>query len=316
MTKKLRYTLLWLVILLAISGQVVLAQSDPEKFFPETGHFLNGDFHDFYFANQNPELVYGLPITEAYIDPQSGLLVQYFEKIRFEYHPESPPGEKVKLTPVGEKTYEAGVTIEGLSSSKPNCYQQEGWDFPVCFSFYTFYEHFGGERQFGKPISSLEYTRGRLVQFFEYAQLVWMPENPNQTRIIIAPLGIKYYYSVETDLSKLEPFRNYEYNLNISDIQVRAFPQYAVISTGNTQVIDIIVEDQNNAPLTNGIVNITIHYPDNKVTSTSTLATDENGLANLAFTINSSTPGVVKVIVKVAFNDLEGISITSFRIWY
>lgn len=316
MANKLRFTLLWLVILLAVSGQVVLAQSDTSKYFPETGHFLTGDFHDFYFSNPNPELVYGLPITEAFVDPQSGLLVQYFEKVRLEYHPESPPGEKIQLTPVGQKTYNPGVAIEGLSASTPNCFQQAGWDYPVCFSFYTFYEHFGGEQQFGKPISSLEYTRGRLVQFFENAQLVWMPENPDQARISIAPLGLSYFYAVETDLSKLDPFRNYEYNQNISQIRVRAFPKFAIIPNGKTQTIDIIATDQNNAPLTNGIVNITIMYPDGTKTQTTPLATDEYGLANLALITNSSKTGIVQILVKVTYNDLEGISITSFRIWY
>ena len=317
MTKKLRYVLLWLVISLAVSGQIVLAQTDSNEYFPDTGHFLYGDFHDFYFANPTPELVYGQPITEAYIDQQSGLLVQYFEKARFELHPESPPGEQVKLTPLGQKTYSPGVLIEGLSSSTPNCYREKGWDFPVCFSFYNFYDHFGGAQQFGKPVSGLEYSQGRLVQYFEYAKLVWMPENPDQARIIIASIGFNYFYDMETDLSKLEPsLRNYEYNLNINEIRVRAFPKFAVIPNGKTQSIDIIAQDQNNAPLTNGIVNITIRYPDKTETQTATLATDENGLANLAITANSSTPGIVEVIVTVTYNDLEGISITSFRIWY
>lgn len=317
MTKKFRYVLLWLVIFLAVSGQIVLAQTDSNEYFPDTGHFLYGDFHDFYFANPNPELVYGQPITEAYIDQQSGLLVQYFEKARFELHPESPPGEQVKLTPIGQKTYSPGVLIEELSSSTPNCYQEKGWDFPVCFSFYNFYDHFGGAQQFGKPVSGLEYSHGRLVQYFEYAKLVWMPENPDQARIIIASLGFNYFYSTETDHSKLDPsLRNYEYNLNISEIRVRAFPKFAIVPNGRTQSIDIIAQDQNNAPLTNGIVNITILYPDGTKTQTTTLATDENGLANLAFTTNSSKPGVVEVIVTVTYNDLEGISITSFRIWY
>ena len=316
MAKKLRFVLLWLVIFMAFSGQLVLAQSETSEYFPETGHNLSGDFHDFYFANPNARLVYGLPITEAYIDQQSGTLIQYFQKVRFEHHPESPPGERIKLTPLGQKTYEHGVTIEGLTSSTPNCYQQKNWGFPVCFSFFSFYERFGGERQFGKPISGLEYLHGRLVQSFEKTELIWMPENPDQARIAIAPLGLEYFYAVETDLSKLEPIRNYQYNQYIDQIQVRAFPKYAVIPNGSTQVIDIIAEDQNNAPLTNGIVKITIRYPDKTETITRSLATDEYGLANVAITTNSSKPGVVEVIVQVAYNDIEGISVTSFRLWY
>ena len=143
-----------------------------------------------------------------------------------------------------------------------------------------------------------------------------MPENPDQARIVIAPLGLHYFYAVEKDLTKRDPIRNYEYNLNISQIRVRAFPKYAVISNGSTQEIDIIAVDQNNAPLTNGIIQITLRYPDKSETTTRSLATDEFGLANIALNIESSKPGVVEVLVRVTYNDLEGISVTSFRIWY
>jgi len=316
MTKKFRFVLIWLVIFLALTGQSVLAQSDSDEYFPETGHNLTGEFHDFYVANPNARLVYGLPITESYIDPQSGFRIQYFEKVRFELHPESPPGEKVQLTPLGEKIYEQGVVITNLSASTPNCHQQKDWEYPVCFSFYSFYQELGGERQFGKPVSGLEYTHGRLVQFFEYAELIWMPENPNQAQIVIAPLGLQYFYAVEKDLTKRDPLRSFEYNLNISQIRVRAFAKFAVIPSGPTQEIDIIAVDQNNAPLTNGIIQVTLRYPDETETTTRSLATDEFGLANLALNIESSDPGVVEVIVGVTYNDLEGISVTSFRIWY
>lgn len=316
MMKKYRFVILWLIIFLFISGQVVQAQSESRVYFPETGHYLTGDFHDFYFANPDARLLYGLPITEAYPDFQTGELIQYFQKVRFEFHPENPPGEKVILSPLGQKTYEKGMTIGGLSSSTPNCTQEKNWSYPVCFSFYNFYEQYGGERQFGKPVSGLEYLQGRLVQNFEYAKLVWTPENPDQARITIAELGLNYFISVEPNQDRMKPLRNFEYNLYINEIRVKAFPKHAVIPNGSTQVIDIIAVDQNNAPLTNGIVQITLRYPDDKETTTSTLATDENGLANVALTTNSSKMGVVEVIVQVVYNDLEGISITSFRIWY
>ena len=308
--------LFWLVIFLAFSGQMIFAQSDSTEFFPEIGHYVVGDFHDFYFSNPDARLVYGLPITDEYIDPQSGLLIQYFEKVRFEYHPESPPGERIKLTPLGVKTLEHGDTIQGLTASTPNCHQQNGWEYPVCFSFFNFYQRYGGERQFGKPIAGLEYLDGHLVQFFEYAQLIWMPENPDQARITIAALGYKYFYAFETDLRKLEPYRNYEYNLSISEINVRAFAKQAVISNGSTQDIYIIAVDQNNAPLSNGIVQVSFRYPDKIEGRTRTYQTDEYGLAKVPLTAESTKPGVVEVVVRVTYNDLEGISVTSFRIWY
>lgn len=309
-----------MIILIAlitmIASQNVSAQAIDSEYFPETGHYLEDDFFTFYHENPHARLVYGLPITEAYTDPVSGNLVQYLEKVRFEYIAENPLGTKIVLTPLGEALYERGTVIPDLTAATPNCHQDEDWGYPVCSSFYTFFKRYGGEGQFGEPISGLEYLRGRLVQFFEFAQLVWMPENPEQARIVVAPLGLKYFYATGAELALLTPLRNFEYNLNISDIKVNAFTKYAVVSSGKNQTIDIIARDQNNAPLTNGIVNITLRYPDETEIITDALATDEFGLANLGFRTQSAVTGPVEVVVRVTYNDLESIAITSFRIGY
>jgi len=316
MDRRLRFLTLVLGVLLILTVQSAFAQQGGTEYFPETGHYITGDFHAFYFANPQARLVYGLPVTEAVIDPETGRLVQYFENARFEYYAENMAGDKVRLTPLGQSLYEHGTYITGLTESTPNCYQQEHWDYPVCFSFHSFYEQYGGERQFGQPVSGLEYLRGRLVQFFEYAQLVWMPENPAESEIVVAQLGLKYFFANETNLSKLEPIRNFEYNLNISEIRVSAFPKRAVVSNGSDQVIDVIARDQNNAPLATAIIYVSLRYPDGSQTEIKQLATDEFGLASFAFPASASELGVVDVLVRLTYNDLESIAVTSFRIWY
>jgi hypothetical protein len=61
------------------------------RFFPETGHSLGGVFRT-YWERRGGLAIYGFPISEPFeeVNPEDGqtYLVQYFERNRFEYHPE------------------------------------------------------------------------------------------------------------------------------------------------------------------------------------------------------------------------------------
>ncbi|NJK80042.1 MAG: sortase [Chloroflexaceae bacterium] len=75
-------------------------------FFPETGHSLRSFFLIFwqgYGALEN----FGYPISEEFLEvnPLDGreYRVQYFERARFEYHPELPLGQRVQLAHLGRQ---------------------------------------------------------------------------------------------------------------------------------------------------------------------------------------------------------------------
>lgn len=271
---------------------------------------------EFYTASPDARLIYGLPITEDFIDPTSGVLVQYFQNVRMELYPNNPEGNKVVFTPLGYLLYEQGTIIENLTASTPNCTQENGWNYPVCYSFYDFYIEHGGEYQFGRPVSGLEYLHGRLVQYFENGKLVWKPENSASTKVIIAPLGLQYFYYTGEDDTLLAPIRNFEYNLEIDDIMARAFCQKSVLSSGESQTVYIIAKDQNNTPLIGGIVEITVTYPDGSREIINHTATNENGLAQMTFNVHSSETGVATIEVRITYKAIEEITVTSFRIWY
>lgn len=69
-------------------------------YFAEVGHSLCGKFWEYWRAH-GVELVsregitrsslalFGFPISEPFTDPDSGFVTQYFERARFEYHPEN-----------------------------------------------------------------------------------------------------------------------------------------------------------------------------------------------------------------------------------
>jgi hypothetical protein len=85
------------------------AQSDGyTEFFPETGHRLGGGFKAYWHAHglglgdpgtsdRESLALFGYPISEEFTDPATGLTVQYFERARFEYHPNNPEPYKILL---------------------------------------------------------------------------------------------------------------------------------------------------------------------------------------------------------------------------
>ncbi len=70
------------------------------RFFEETGHNLSGLFRE-YWNNHGLDFgdpgvsfreslaLFGYPISEEFVDPDTGLVTQYFERARFEHHPEN-----------------------------------------------------------------------------------------------------------------------------------------------------------------------------------------------------------------------------------
>ena len=65
---------------------------DPNRtYFPETGHFVSAIFYK-YWSKYGGLAQFGLPLTEEFkeLNPADGktYTVQYFERNRFEYHPE------------------------------------------------------------------------------------------------------------------------------------------------------------------------------------------------------------------------------------
>lgn len=64
-------------------------------YYPQTGHRLCFGFRDYWNAHGGLA-IFGYPISEEFRDASTGLTVQYFERQRFEYHPENPPDYQVE----------------------------------------------------------------------------------------------------------------------------------------------------------------------------------------------------------------------------
>ena len=94
--------LLFLALISGLSWQRSSAQIGGEEYFEETGHRVTGEFLTKFHSVSNPLRIYGYPITEAYQDPTTRLLTQYFQKARFELFLIAPEGQRVQLTPLGK----------------------------------------------------------------------------------------------------------------------------------------------------------------------------------------------------------------------
>ena len=83
---------------------ITAAADDSCDFYAQTGHTLCNGFRG-YWADNGGLAIFGYPITQELQEknPDDGktYTVQYFERARFEYHPENPAGYTVELGRLG-----------------------------------------------------------------------------------------------------------------------------------------------------------------------------------------------------------------------
>ncbi len=97
---------------------------EAQRYFDETGHNLRFQFLDYWNANGGIAR-FGLPISEEHQEaaPETGNIytMQWFERARFEYHPESGQvllgllGKQIKASHGPEYTWKIGVGFNGLA---------------------------------------------------------------------------------------------------------------------------------------------------------------------------------------------------------
>ncbi|MBX6341072.1 MAG: L,D-transpeptidase, partial [Thermomicrobiaceae bacterium] len=114
---------------------------------------------------------------------ENGLTVQYFERARFEYHPENPDNFKVLLGLVGREVTR-GRTDRAFTPFRLSSYQNNSdhWYFPqtghfLSYGFKSYWLKYGGLAIFGYPISEEFKENGLTVQYFERARFEWHPEH-------------------------------------------------------------------------------------------------------------------------------------------
>ena len=183
----------------AVPGPAVSGSPSGSLYFPQTGHYLSNGFETFW--EQSGGLpVFGYPLTEEFSEPNpdtgASYTVQYFERQRFEYHPElqGTPYE-VELGRLGA----AAAARDGLLGSAPfqpiaaasdaSCTFFAPTGHRVCNGFKGYWQAHGLElgdpgisyreslALFGYPLSEEFQQNGMTVQYFERAIFEYHPEN-------------------------------------------------------------------------------------------------------------------------------------------
>jgi hypothetical protein len=308
--------LVWLSFSLLISSTPTAAQQ-PEKtqYFPDTGHWVRGDFLEKWRSASNPVLIYGWPITETFIS--GGIEVQYFQRARLEYYPSNPPGRRVVIANLGPELLEAAtvtpLNVSPLPANHPACLTFSENKHQVCYAFKDFYQENGGLDQFGHPISDLVKVNSWLVQYFERARLEWHPELPSGKRVTLTQIG-QMYFDIKEDRTRLMPVLDNTVGTDIKSLRVSIFPVHATMEPSGEQSLYIIVQDQQLRPIPDARVNVVVTLPSGGQVPT-VIQTNKNGVAVATFSQSEEPQGLAQIQVQVYYINLKQDGRGSYRVW-
>ena len=323
--RRLIYSLASLVIALSLVGAPqASAQTPPEtaKYYPETGHNVIDPFVSFFLANGGVER-FGYPITDQYTDLETGLLVQYFQKARVEWHPGNPDPYKIQLGLLGDllNKRQAPLTIREIpSASDPSCYYFPETGHAACYQFLDYWKNNGGLDMFGYPISRPTLENGRIAQYFQRARMEWHPERPEKQRVQLAPLGQIYFDFAVKDRSPLAqkpPVLGAQEKPRTVALRARPSVDDPVVGHGGSQTAHVVVYDQFNAPVRGAAVTLVVHFPSGDQSFDLPL-TDVSGATSQTFPAGKFKPGTV-VSMEFIISTVDGLiakTRTSYLVWY
>lgn len=92
-----------------------IENSEDFRYIPQTQHIIKFGFKEIW-ETRGAERIFGYPISEEIqevLDNGEWHTVQYFEKARFEYWPDMPPGERVLISHLGRRLAPAQIPESG-----------------------------------------------------------------------------------------------------------------------------------------------------------------------------------------------------------
>ena len=186
-----------LLLLIVLGCQTVPAavQAEDGRNFPQTGYRVRGEFLRYWETNGGLAL-FGYPVSgELWED---GRTVQYFERNRFELHPDNPTNSQVLLGLLGIECLQASSRDwRTLAAGRPaaDCLFFGETKHSLCGEFRRFWETNGGLALFGYPITEPAPERSETdgqtytVQYFERNRFELHPENKAPYTVLLGLLG-------------------------------------------------------------------------------------------------------------------------------
>jgi uncharacterized protein YkwD len=156
----------------ALNGAGAPASS---QYFGVTGKSVSGSFLQTF--NRFGLQAIGYPLSDPV--QQSGMTVQYFERVRMEYHPETAArGYPVLMTRLGDDLSRPSQPFARVASSKSSAgrayFNVTGHS--LSETFLSFWKANGAVELYGYPLSEPMTQGGLLVQWFERARFEYHPE--------------------------------------------------------------------------------------------------------------------------------------------
>lgn len=227
----MKYTLVMLLIVALFTGSTPgtqttqaapVRQDATGRTFPETGYRVSGRFLQFW-DSQGGLPVFGLPISDQH--PQrngEGIFdVQWFERERFELHPENTAPYDILLGRLGDETLRhSGRDWQTLPPEAPRdgCLYFEQTRRNLCEPFLSYWRSYGLEFDgqpgpayaeslalFGLPLTTPAMETNSsgqtvLTQWFERARFEYLPDNRPDARVLLGRLGAERFAPGRTSL--------------------------------------------------------------------------------------------------------------------
>lgn len=307
------------------------------RYFNETGHWVCGEFLEFFDARGGLE-IFGYPLTEAFDDrTHGGLHVQYFQRARMEWHPNNSAPYQVQL---GLLVDELGYSFPPAqpeqipSSNGPLHHYFPKTQHVVSYGFLDFFREHGGLDIFGYPRSDLMYEGGRIVQYFQRARMVWHPDTPLGSQVRLANLGEVYIerFGLPGDYDEPVPpsstpgedargdlslsQRGGRVDRMVTKLEVTASVRSMVTGRQGVQTLFVYVTDQQQRPVEGVSVTAEVRYP-SRLETLEFDPTDDDGFVRKDFKIVPTPPGKRVVIdVSVTHRDAVATTQTFFLPWW
>ncbi len=318
---------LTLAVLLSLSypASTVQAQTSGgyDTYCKDSGHRIDEHFVRYFYDNGGP-VIFGCPMTESFME--RGILVQYFQKARIEWHPDNPDPYKIQLGLLGDELkYRQPRIQEPIPRSRRRVYfPQTGHT--IAYTFLDYFKAHGGIDIFGYPITEMYFEDGIVVQYFQRLKMEWHPDDP-VSRVQIGNLG-ELYLATYRDRIPPEALRPVDArpdtgvaSLGISVKQVRAVVslRYSVMSRRRDQTVSVLVTSDKGDPVPGATVHIRFETTSGKeLPGTSrTVTTNEHGFAQASIPVQNGKTGTQVVVrVDVTYGPHQTVAQNVFLLWW
>ena len=287
--------------------------------FSESGFWVSGEFLTYFDVHGGLE-IFGYPISYPFVNDY-GVLVQYFQNARMEYHALHPDPYKLQLVLLGD---ELGYRREPTRSTSLSPHRQY---FPetghsVAYKFLDYFHDHGGIDIFGYPITEMYVENGQLVQHFQRLKLIWDLE---MGRIKVGNLGEVYvrhnrnHMPPSAIIPKGSDLRVDPAGPPVGMLRVVVGLADSVVSPGDNQIVTaVVLDDATGEPVKDAPLSMQLYDRENEdeMRWTGEFRTDAKGRVHAAIPLSGFRRGTWVVLrVTAAYGTATASNKELFLVW-